>query len=65
MNFLANASDRFRTSSGESPRDSFTTLYSIGNPWQSQPGKYGARKPAIVFDFTTRSLRILLSAVPM
>ena len=27
-----------RTSSGESSRDSLTTLYSMGRPWQSQPG---------------------------
>ena len=43
MNLRANSSERFRTSTGESPRDSFTTLYSIGSPWQSQPGTYGAR----------------------
>ncbi len=30
MNFRANASERCRTSSGERPRVSFTTLYSIG-----------------------------------
>jgi hypothetical protein len=28
-------------------------------------GMYGASKPAIVFDLTTRSFRILLRAVPM
>ena len=37
----------------------------MGRPWQSHPGTYGASKPAIDRDFTTRSLRILLSAVPM
>src|SRR2546429_617725 len=31
-NFRANASDFLRTASGESPPDSFTTLYSMGRP---------------------------------
>ena len=42
-----------------------STLSSMGRPWQSQPGTYGASKPAIERDFTTKSLRILLSAWPM
>src|SRR5215510_181461 len=41
-----------------------STRSSIGRPWQSYPGMYGASKPAIDRDFTTRSFRILLSAVP-
>src|SRR6185437_11449097 len=42
----------------------FSTAISIGRPWQSQPGTYGARKPAISFERTTISLRILLTAWP-
>jgi hypothetical protein len=61
----ANSSARRRTSAGARPRDSLTTLNSIGSPWQSHPGTYGARKPSIERDFTMMSLRILFSAVPM
>src|SRR6185312_12277434 len=43
---------------------SLSTLISIGSPWQSQPGTYGESKPAMVFDLTTKSFRILLNAVP-
>ena len=43
----------------------FMTACSIGRPWLSKPGTYGTRKPNIVRDFTTKSLRILLRAVPM
>ena len=35
-----------------------------GSPWQSQPGWYGASWPAMRRVRTTRSFRILLSAVP-
>src|SRR5579884_2320847 len=41
---------------------SFSTWTSMGKPWQSQPGMNGARKPAMVFDLTTMSLRILFRA---
>ncbi len=44
---------------------SLSTLSSIGRPWQSHPGTYGASKPASVFERTTRSLRILFIEVPM
>ena len=47
---------------GPSSRSTFS---SIGRPWQSQPGTYGASKPSMLCDFTTMSLRILLSAWPM
>ena len=60
MNLRANASDRLRTSSGERPRDSFTTLYSIGRPWQSQPGTYGARNPAMRLRFHDQILEDLV-----
>jgi hypothetical protein len=43
---------------------SLSTLISMGKPWQSHPGTYGESKPAMVFDFTMKSLRILLKAVP-
>ena len=43
----------------------FSTASSIGRPWQSQPGTYGASKPASSFDLTTMSLSILLTAWPM
>ena len=43
----------------------FSTAISIGRPWQSQPGTYGARWPASSFDLTVMSLRILLTAWPM
>ena len=43
---------------------SLSTLISIGRPWQSQPGTYGESKPAMVFDLTMKSFRILLNAVP-
>ena len=35
---------------------------SIGMPWQSQPGTYGAWKPSRVFSLRIMSLRILLTA---
>ena len=38
MYLRAYSSERRRTSAGARPRDSFTTLNSIGSPWQSQPG---------------------------
>ena len=65
MNLRAYSSLLRRISTGERPRDSFTTLNSMGSPWQSQPGTNGARNPAIVFDFTIRSFSTLFSAVPM
>src|SRR5205807_827796 len=43
----------------------FSICTSIGMPWQSQPGTYGASKPASDFDLTMMSLRILFTAVPM
>src|ERR1041385_3016991 len=46
-------------------RISCVTLNSIGSPWQSQPGIYGALNPRSVLYLTMMSLRILLSAVPM
>src|SRR3954470_1409855 len=66
--FSAYARQALRTSSGAissflRPRDS-STLISIGSPWQSHPGTYGASNPAMVFDFTTKSFRHLLSACP-
>jgi hypothetical protein len=58
-----------RMSAGDISRffgpSSRSTLSSIGRPWQSHPGTYGASKPAMLFDRTTRSFRILLRAVPM
>ncbi len=42
----------------------FSMAISIGRPWQSQPGMYGASKPARYFDLTMMSLRILLTAWP-
>src|SRR5215813_13431522 len=41
-----------------------STRNSIGRPWQSYPTTYGASNPAIDFDLTTTSFRILFSAVP-
>jgi hypothetical protein len=46
---------------GPSSRSTFS---SIGSPWQSYPGTYGASKPAIDAALTTMSFRILLRAVP-
>ncbi len=43
----------------------FSTCSSIGSPWQSQPGMYGASKLSRVRDLTTMSLSILLTAWPM
>ena len=37
----------------------------MGMPWQSQPGTYGASKPASPLLLTMTSLRILLTACPM
>ena len=45
-------------------RMSWVTLNSMGNPWQSHPGTYGARNPRIVLYLTMMSLSILFSAVP-
>src|SRR4051812_20564346 len=45
------------------PRAS-STLISMGRPWQSHPGTYGESNPAMVFDFTTKSFKHLLSACP-
>ncbi len=42
----------------------FSIWISIGIPWQSQPGTYGASKPAMLRDLTTMSFRILLTAWP-
>src|SRR3954468_21654305 len=47
---------------GPSSRSTFS---SIGSPWQSKPTTKGASNPSIERDFTTKSLMILLSAVPM
>ena len=41
----------------------FSTWCSIGRPWQSQPGTYGASKPSSWCDLTTMSLSTLLTAV--
>ena len=46
---------------GPSSRSTFS---SIGRPWQSQPGTYGASNPAIVRDRTMKSLSTLFRAVP-
>ena len=43
----------------------FSICTSIGMPWQSQPGTYGASKPSIVRLLTMMSFRILLNACPM
>ena len=43
---------------------SFSSFNSIGRPWQSQPGTYGASNPIIERERTTMSLRTLLRAVP-
>jgi hypothetical protein len=40
----------------------FSTLSSIGNPWQSQPGTYGASKPDKVLDLIIISFSTLLTA---
>ena len=63
--FYTSTTSPRRTSTGVSPAEDFTTRNSIGSPWQSQPGMNGARNPAIERDFTTKSLRILFSAVPI
>ncbi len=66
--FSAYSRQARRTASGSISsflRPSFSsTLISIGSPWQSHPGTYGASNPAIVFVFTTKSLMHLLSACP-
>ena len=46
------------------PPNSFSTFVSIGSPWQSQPGTYGERNPAMVFDLTIMSFRTLFRPVP-
>ena len=43
----------------------FSTMCSMGWPWQSQPGTYGVKKPRCAWDLFTKSLRILLKAWPM
>ena len=43
---------------------SLSSFSSMGRPWQSQPGTYGASKPIIDRERTTTSFRTLLSAVP-
>src|SRR5438046_133241 len=52
-----------RTSSGFIcnffPPSCWSTFISMGKPWQSQPGMYGASNPAIFFDLTTKSFRHL------
>ena len=58
---LAQLELRHRARLGPSARD---TLCSIGMPWQSHPGTNGERLPSIERERTTKSLRILLSAVP-
>ena len=68
MNRSAYARQARRKSAGLMSRffdpSSRSTFSSIGSPWQSYPGAYGESNPAIVRDLTTKSLRILLSAVP-
>ena len=49
-----------RTSSGARPRDSFTTLYSIGRPWQSQPGTIRRAKAGHRFRFHDQVLQDLV-----
>ncbi len=67
--FWAYSRQAFRKVTGSISRffepSSLSTFSSIGRPWQSQPGTYGASKPACDFERTTMSFRILLSAVPM
>ena len=41
-----------------------STCSSMGRPWQSHPGTYGASNPAMVRERTMTSFKILLSAVP-
>src|SRR2546428_84858 len=42
-----------------------STSSSIGSPWQSHPGTYGANRPLIARYFTITSFRTLFSASPM
>src|SRR5205085_1547538 len=75
MNFSAYSRQRrifsagsmaWRTSTDALSRpSSLSTWCSMGSPWQSHPGTYTALRPSIERDFTTKSFRILLSAVPM
>src|SRR5208282_555494 len=44
------------------PPSSLSTLISMGSPWQSQPGTYGASNPAMVFDLTMKSFKHLFIA---
>ena len=43
----------------------FSTTNSIGNPWQSHPGIYGASYPERILDLTIKSFKILLTAWPI
>ena len=43
----------------------FSIAFSIGRPWQSQPGTKRASKPASCLDLTTMSFRMLFTAWPM
>ena len=43
---------------------SLSTFSSMGRPWQSQPGTYGASYPNMVRLRTTMSFRTLLRTVP-
>ena len=43
----------------------FSMAFSIGRPWQSQPGVYSASNPSSWRALTIMSLRILLTAWPM
>ena len=47
------------------PPSSWSTFSSMGSPWQSQPGTYGASNPAMVRDRTTTSFSTLFSTCPM
>ena len=42
----------------------FSTFSSMGKPWQSHPGTYGASYPLKVFDLMVMSFRILLTECP-
>ena len=44
---------------------SLSSACSIGRPWQSQPGTYGARRPRSAWALTVTSFRILFKAWPM
>ena len=67
-NFSAYARQAWRKASGDISRffdpRSRSTFSSIGSPWQSQPGRYGASFPVADRLRTITSFRILLSTVP-